>query len=133
QDTDAESPLVPCGDSREHRPALKPLLCGLTVKAEGRPGWGHGTDGNRRDTLEPRSPSTPLRQFLPDLEEPLLVADGKCCAGATRGLAGAPQWRLVTLLLQTVSLRQERVERPELRALPLLWEQPGRRPGQIER
>jgi hypothetical protein len=32
-----------------------------------------------------------------------------------------------------VGLRQELVDAPDLRALPLLWEQPGRRKGQMER
>ncbi len=130
---DAEGPLVTFGYSRDHRPDLKQLLFGLTVTAEGIPVWGHVTDGNRSDTIEHRFHLTQLRQYLPDLGEPLLVADSKFFAGETLALAGAHQFRFVTLVPQTVSLRQELVDRPELRELPLLWEQPGRRTGQIER
>lgn len=48
-------------------------------------------------------------------------------------LATAHQFRFVTLVPQTVGLRQELVDSPELRELPLLWAQPGRRTGRIER
>ena len=92
---------------------------------------GHVTDGNRSDTIEHRFHITQLRQFLPDLGEPLLVADSKFFAGETLALAGAHQFRFVTLVPQTVRLRQELVAGSALRALPLLWEQPGRRTGQI--
>jgi transposase len=132
-DEEAEGPLVTFGYSRDHRPDLKQLLFGLTVTAEGVPVWGHVTDGNRSDTIEHRFHITQLRQHLPDLGEPLLVADSKFFAGETLALAGAHQFRFVTLVPQTVSLRQELVESPELRELPLLWEQPGRRTGQSER
>ena len=50
----ADGPLVTYGYSRDHRPALKPLLFGLTVTAEGVPIWGHVTDGNRSDSVAPR-------------------------------------------------------------------------------
>jgi len=131
-DEEAEGPLVTCGYSREHRPDLKPRLFGLTVTAEGSPVWGHVTEGHRRDRTEPRCPITQLRQHLPDLGEPLLVADSKFGAGETMALATEPRFRFVTLVPPTVSLRQELVEAPELGVRPLLWERPGRRTGEGE-
>jgi transposase len=132
RDEDAEGPLITFGYSRDHRPDLKQLLFGLTVTAEGIPVWGHVTDGNRSDSVEHRFHITQLRQHLPDLSEPLLVADSKFFAGETMTLAAAHRFRFVTLVPQTVGLRQELVDAPELGALPLLWEQPGRRQGQRE-
>jgi transposase len=96
RDDDAEGPLVTFGDSRDHRPDLKPLLFGLTVTAEGLSVWGHVTDGHQRDSTAPRFHLTQRRQHLPDLGEPLLVADSKCFAGDTIALAAAHQLRFVT-------------------------------------
>jgi transposase len=47
-------------------------------------------------------------------------------------LAAEHRFRFVTLVPQTVGLRQELVEAPELGTLPLLWDQPGRRQGERE-
>ena len=94
--------------------------------------WGHITDGNQSASTEPRFPITPLRQHLPDLGAPLLVADSKFFAGETMALAAAHQFRFVTLVPQTVGLRQALVEAPELRARPLLGERPSRRTGETE-
>jgi transposase len=132
REAEAEGPLVTYGDSRDHRPDLKPRLFGLTVTADGVPVWGHVTDGNCRDSTEQRCPITQLRQHLPDVGEPLLVADSTCLAGETVAWAAEYRFRCVTLLPQTVGLRQELVEAPELETLPLLWEQPGRRQGEGE-
>jgi transposase len=132
RDGDEEGPLVTYGYSRDHRPDLKQLLFGLTVTAEGVPVWGHVTDGNQSDSTEHRFHITQLRQYLPDLGAPLLVADSKFFAGETMALAAVHRFRFVTLVPQTVGLRQELVEAPELESLPLLWEQPGRRRGQTE-
>jgi transposase len=132
RDEDAEGPLVAFGYSRDHRPDLKQLLFGLTVTAEGIPVWGHVTDGHRSDSLEHRFHITQLRQHLPALGEPLLVADSKFCAGETMTLATEHHFRFVTLVPQTVSLRQELVDAPELGALPLWWERPGRHEGRCE-
>jgi transposase len=129
---DEEGPLVTFGYSRDHRPDLKQLLFGLTVTAEGVPVWGHVTDGNQSDSTEHRFHITQLRQHLPDVGEPLLVADSKFFAGETIALAAAHRFRFVTLVPQTVGLRQVVVEAPDLRELPLLWEQPGRRRGEPE-
>jgi transposase len=129
---DEEGPRVTLGYSRDHRPDLKQLLFGLTVTAEGIPLWGHVTDGNRSDSTEHRFHLTQLRQYLPDLGEPLLVADSKFFAGETLALAAGHRFRFVTLVPQTVGLRQEVVDVPELRELPLLWERPGRRQGETE-
>jgi hypothetical protein len=115
---EAEGPLVTFGYSRDHRPDLKQLLFELTVTVEGVPVWGHVTDGNRSDTIEHRFHITQLRQYLPDLGEPLVVADSKFFAGETMALATAHQFRFVTLVPQTVGLRQELVDSPELRAAP---------------
>ena len=93
---------------------------------------GHVTDGNRSDRTEPRFHITQRRQHLPDLGEPLLVADSQCFAGETMTVATAHRVHFVTLVPQTVGLRQALVEAPELRALPLLWERPGRREGDME-
>jgi transposase len=133
RDADEEGPLVTFGYSRDYRPDLKQLLFGLTVTADGVPVWGHVTDGNRSDSTEHRFHITQRRQHLPDFGEPLLVADSKFFAGETMALAAEHQFRFVTLVPHTVGLRQELVEAPALRALPLLWEQPGRRRGQLER
>jgi hypothetical protein len=65
---------------------------------------GHVTDGNRRDSTEHRFYITQLRQHLPDLGEPLLVADGKFFAGETMALAMEHRFRFVTLVPQTVGL-----------------------------
>jgi transposase len=127
-----EGPRVTFGYRRDHRPDLKPRLFGLTVTAEGSPRWGHVPAGNRRDRPEHRFHLTQRRQYRPDLGEPLLVADSKLLAGATLALAAEHRCRLVTLGPQTVGLRQEVVEVPELRELPLRWERPGRRPGETE-
>jgi transposase len=132
RETEEEGPLVAFGYSRDHRPDLKQLLFGLTVTAEGVPVWGHITDGNQSDSTEHRFHITQLRQHLPDLGKPLLVADSKFFAGETMTLAAAHRFRFVTLVPQTVGLRQVVVEAPELRELPLLWEQPGRRKGEWE-
>jgi transposase len=129
---DDEGPRVTYGYSRDHRPDLKQLLFGLTVTADGVPVWGHITDGNESDSTEHRFHITQLRQHLPDLGEPLLVADSKFFAGQTMALAAAHRFRFVTLVPQTVSLRQELVDSPELEELPLLWEQPGRHHGERE-
>ena len=94
--------------------------------------WGHITDGNQSASTEPRFPITPLRQHLPDLGAPRLVADSKCFAGETMALAAAPQCRVVTLVPHTVGLRQALVGAPELRALPRLGERPRRRTGETE-
>jgi transposase len=94
--------------------------------------WGHVTDGDRSDSTEPRFHLTQLRQHLPDLGEPLLVADSKFFAGETMALAAEHRFRFVTLVPQTVALRQALVEVPESKALPLLWERPGRRQGDTE-
>jgi transposase len=123
----AEGPHITFGYSRAHRPDLKQLLFGLTVTAEGVPVWGHITDGNRSDSLEHRFHITQLRQHLPELGTPLLVADSKFFAGETRAWAVEHQLRFVTLVSQTVGLRQELVDAPTLAVLPLWWEQPGRR------
>jgi transposase len=129
---DDEGPRITYGYSRDHRPDLKQLLFGLTVTADGVPVWGHITDGNESDSTEHRFHITQLRQHLPDLGEPLLVADSKFFAGQTMALAVAHRFRFVTLVPQTVSLRQELVDSPELKELPLLWEQPGRHHGERE-
>jgi hypothetical protein len=47
-------------------------------------------------------------------------------------LATEHRFRFVTLVPQTVSLRQALVDAPELGALPRLWERPGRRKGEGE-
>ena len=130
RDEGTAGPLITCGYSRDHRPDLKQLLFGLTVTAEGVPVWGHITDGHQRDSTEHRFHITQLRQHLPDLGAPLLVADSKFFAGETMTLAAAHRFRFVTLVPQTVGLRQALVEAPELSELPLLWEQPGRRQGE---
>jgi transposase len=132
RDEHEEGPVVTYGYSRDHRPDLKQLLFGLTVTAEGVPVWGHITDGNQSDSTEHRFHITQLRQHLPDLGEPLLVADSKFFAGDTIALAAAHRFRFVTLLPQTVGLRQELGDDPTLRDLPLLWERPGRRKGESE-
>jgi transposase len=132
RDEHEEGPVVTYGYSRDHRPDLKQLLFGLTVTAEGVPVWGHITDGNQSDSAEHRFHITQLRQHLPELGEPLLVADSKFFAGDTIALAAAHRFRFVTLLPQTVGLRQELVDDPTLGELPLLWERPGRRKGEWE-
>jgi hypothetical protein len=132
RDEPEEGPVVTYGYRRDHRPDLKQLLFGLTVTAEGVPVWGHITDGHQRASTEHRFPITPLRQHLPDLGEPLLVADSKFLAGDTIALAAAHRFRLVTLLPQTVGLRQELVDDPTLRDVPLLSERTGRRKGESE-
>jgi transposase len=102
------------------------------VTAEGVPVWGHMTDGHRRDSTAHRFHITQLRQHLPDLGQPLLVADSKCFAGETMAWAAEYRFRFATLVPQPVALRQELVEAPECEALPLLWERPGRRQGETE-
>src|SRR5215510_2040711 len=93
RDIEAEGPLMTYGYSRDHRPDLKPLLFGLMVTAEGIPVWGHVTDGNQNNSTEHRFHITQLRQHLPDLGKPLLVADSTCFAGETIALAAAHQFR----------------------------------------
>jgi hypothetical protein len=132
RDEHEAGPVGTSGDRRDHRPDLKHLLCGLTVTAEGGPVWGHLTEGHQRDRPAPRFHSTQRRQHRPDLGEPLLVADRQFVAGDTMALAAAHRCRLVTLLPQTVGLRQALVDDPTLRALPRLWERPGRRQGERE-
>jgi transposase len=130
---DEEGPLVTFGYSRDHRPDLKPLRFGLTVTAAGVPVWGHVTDGNRSDSTEQRFHITQLRHYLPDRGEPLWIADSKFFAGETMGLAAGHRFRFVTLVPQTVTLRQALVDAAEFSALPLLGGRPGRRKGQRER
>ena len=132
READEEGPVVTFGSRRDHRPDLQPRLCGLTVTAEGVAVWGQVTEGNRSDSTEHRCHLTQLRQPLPDVGEPLLVADSQFFAGETMALAAAHRFRFVTLVPQTVGLRQEVVEAPELGAWPLLWERPGRRQGETE-
>ena len=129
---DEAGPLVTCGDRRDHRPDLTPRLWGRTVTADGVPVWGHSTDGHQRDRTAQRFPRTPRRQHLPALGAPLVVADRQVVAGETRALAAAPRCRWVTLVPQPVGLRQAWVAAPELRALPLRWERPGRRQGETD-
>jgi transposase len=104
RDADEEGPWITFGYSRDHRPDLKQLLFGLTVTADGVPVWGHVTDGNCSDSPAHRFHITPLRQHLPDMGEPLLVADSKFFAGETMALAAAHRFRFVTLVPQTVGL-----------------------------
>jgi transposase len=125
-------PLVTFGYRRDHRPDLKPLRFGLTVTAEGGPVWGHVADGHQSDSTEQRCQITQRRQHLPDLGASLLVAASTFLAGETMALAAAHRFRLVTLVPQTVSPRPLVVEAPELRELPLLGEQPGRRHGALD-
>jgi transposase len=132
RDADEEGPLVTFGYSRDHRPDLKQLLFGLTVTADGIPVWGHVADGNCSDSTEQRFHIAQLRRHLPDLGEPLLVADSKFFAGETMALAAEHRFRFVTLVPQTVGLRQEVVDGSELGTLPLLWERPGRHKGARE-
>jgi transposase len=133
RDDDEEGALVPFGSSRDHRPDLKPLLFGLTVTAAGVPVWGHVAEGNCSDSTAHRFHIPQRRQHLPALGEPLLGAGRKVCAGETLAVAAGHRVRFVPWVPQTVGLRQELVGSPELRALPLLWEQPGRRTGPSER
>jgi hypothetical protein len=132
RDEHEEGPVVTYGYSRDHRPDLKQRLFGLTVTAEGVPVWGHSTDGNQSASTEHRFHITPLRRHRPELGEPLWVADSKFFAGDTIALAAAHRLRFGTLLPQTVGLRQEWVDDPTRRELPLLWERPGRRQGAWE-
>src|SRR6266516_4169016 len=78
---------ITVGDSRDHRPDLKHLRFGLTVTAAGVPVWGRVPHGNRRDGTEPCFPISQLRQHLPDVGPPLLVADRQCFAGEAMTLA----------------------------------------------
>src|SRR5215813_7371436 len=114
REAEEEGPVVTFGYSRDHRPDLKQLLFGLTVTADGVPVWGHVADGNRRDSTEHRFHITQLRLHLPDLGEPLLIADSKFFAGETMALAAEHRIRFITLVPQTVGLRQEVVDSPEL-------------------
>ena len=133
RDADEEGPFVTFGDSRDHRPDRTQRLFGLTVTADGVPVWGHGSDGHRRDSAEPRCHLPQLRPQLPDRSEPLVGADRQFCAGETMALAAVHRCHGVTLVPHPGGRRQERVEAPELGALPLGWEQPGRRKEQRER
>lgn len=133
RDADEEGPVVTFGYSRDHRPDLKQRLFGRTVTAEGLPVWGPVTDGHRSESPAHRFHLTPLRPHLPAVGAPLVVADSKFFAGETVALAAAHRVRFVTLGPQTVGLRPELVDAPELAALPLLWEHPGRRTGQMAR
>jgi hypothetical protein len=130
RDEREEGTVVTYGDSRDHRPDLKQLLCGLTATAEGVLVWGHITNSNQSNSTEHRFHITQLRQHLPDLGEPLLVADSKFFAGDAIALAAAHRFRFITLLPQTVGLRQELIDDPTLRDLLPLWERPGRRKGE---
>jgi transposase len=114
RDEKVAGPLVTFGYSRDHRPDLKQLLFGLAVTAEGVPVWGHVTDGSRSDSSEHRFHLRQLRQYLPNLGEPLLVADSKFFAGETMALAAVHRFRFVTLAPQMVGLRHELVDAPEL-------------------
>jgi hypothetical protein len=94
--------------------------------------WGHVTEGNQRDSPEPRFHITQLRQHLPDVGEPLWGADSQCLAGESVALAAAPRFRLVTMVPQTVPVRPAVVAAPALASLPPLGDQPGRRKGERE-
>jgi len=132
RDAEAEGPLVTYGSSREQRPDLTQLRCGLTVTADGVPVWGQVTDGHCRDRTAPRCQITQLRQPLPDVGAPRLVADSQCLAGETVARAAAYRFRCGTLRPQTVGLQPALVEAPALEPLPRLGEQPGRRQGERE-
>jgi hypothetical protein len=109
-----------------------PQATALGAHGDGRgvPVWGHVTAGPQRDRTAPRCHLTPRRQHRPDLGAPHLVADSQVCAGETMALA-AHRFGCVTLVPQTVGLRQALVDAPELRARPRLWARPGRRHGEM--
>lgn len=132
-DRDEEGPLITYGFSKDHRPDLKQLLFGLTVSDDGGvPVWGHVTDGNRSDSKEHRFHLRQLRQHLPDLQQTLLVTDSKFFAGETLLAAQAEQIPFVTLVPKTVGLRRRLSEEIGAEELPVLWERPGRRKGEVE-
>jgi hypothetical protein len=126
---EAAGPRVTVGESRAHRPALPPRLWGRTVTAEGGPVWGHGTEGHRRASPEPRCQIPPRRPHRPDVAASLVGADRTGCAGETRARAAAHRCRLVTWVPPTVGLRHLVGEAPALRERPRRWAQPGRRHG----
>ncbi|MFQ6090356.1 MAG: IS1634 family transposase [Candidatus Bipolaricaulia bacterium] len=132
-DREEEGPLITYGYSKDHRPDLKQLLFGLTVSDDGGvPVWGHVTDGNRSDSKEHRFHLSQLRRHLPDLKETLLVTDSKFFAGETLLAAREEQIPFVTLVPQTVGLRRQLSEELGAEDLPVLWERPGRRKGELE-
>jgi transposase len=132
-DREAEGPEVTYGFSKDHRPDLKQLLFGLTVSADGGvPVWGQVTDGNCSDSTAQRFHLSQLRQHLPDLQETLLVADSKFFAGETLLTAQRERIPFVTLVPHTVSLRRALSEEIGEEELPVLWERPGPRRGEVE-
>ncbi len=109
-ETDEENPLVTYGHSKLHRPDLKQVLFGLTATHDGNvPITGRITTGNTSDSTENRFNITSLINIIPDLSKTMLAADSKFFAGPTLELAYQNHLPFVTLVPNTVGLRDELV------------------------
>jgi transposase len=109
-ETDEENPLVTYGHSKLHRPDLKQVLFGCTVTHDGNiPITGRITAGNTSDSTENRFNITSLIDIIPDLSKTMLVADSKFFASQTLELAYQNHLPFVTVVPDTVGLRNELV------------------------
>ncbi|GFO96849.1 IS4 family transposase [groundwater metagenome] len=130
-ETDEENPLVSYGHSKMHRPDLKQVLFGLTATHDGNvPITGRITAGNTSDSTENRFNITSLRNIIPDLSKTMLAADSKFFAGPTLELAYQNDLKFVTLVPNTVGLRDELVR--EEGNFQLLLTKAGRKKGTFE-
>ena len=130
-ETDEENPLVIYGHSKLHRPDLKQVLFGLTATHDGNiPITGRITAGNTSDSTENRFNITSLIDIIPDLSKTMLVADSKFFAGQTLELAYLNHLPFVTLVPDTVGLRDELVR--EEGNFKLLLTKKGRKKGTFE-
>jgi transposase len=130
-ETDEENPLVTYGHSKLHRPDLKQVLFGLTVTHDGNiPITGRITAGNTSDSTENRFNITSLINIIPDLSKTMLVADSKFFAGQTLELAYQNHLPFVTVVPDTVGLRDELVR--EDVDFKLLLTKEGRKKGIFE-
>lgn len=129
-------PTPTFGHSKDHRPDLKQLVYGLTLHgATAMPLYGTMLDGNCADSTANRLHIQSLAELLPEDGEATVVADCKLVDGFTIGLLESHGWHFISLVPASFSARRtliEQVLRDQVE-LPLLWEGPGRRKGELRR
>lgn len=128
---DRESDLTPArGFSKDHRPDLKQLVFGLTVRGtDALPLAFSFHDGNTADQAVNRTHLERLAEQIPPEHDVTLVADCKACDGVTLGQFFRESFHVITLVPETFSLRQELVDaawqqRPILADWPVLAQKP---------
>jgi transposase len=129
-------PTPAFGHSKDYRPDLKQLVYGLTLHgATAMPLYGTMLDGNCADSTANRLHIQSLAELLPEDGDVTVVADCKLVDGFTIGLLESHGWHFISLVPASFSVRRTLIEQvSDAQAeLPMLWEGPGRRTGEVRR